>query len=512
MMATRSPYWGELHTHSDLSDGNGKAEDCFSIARSHLDFWALADHAFDDQVFYIPPDSGFYRRHGPDAVFLNQAWPLVQELCRSYEAPGQFIPILAYEWTNFQYGHHNVYYLGYDEPIRMPATLPELYNSLRGVDALVIPHHTGYPPGKCGKNWDIHDESMTPFVEVYSVHGSSEEPGGIRPLLTGGSWMGPGSAGGSVQEGLARGHKLGIMASSDAHADHPGAYDLGLIAAYAAELTRPSLWEAFKSKRVYGVTGDRIDLVFSIDGQPLGSTIRQPGTRSIQLDVVAWDKIERIDILKNNRLLQVAVEPDGPAPDATGKVRARFMLEWGWDRKTANEWQNRLEVPHGQILQALPCYRNRVQNRVGRGIQTRSESTVEWTSHTIMVEGAAPARRFADAMWFEVETGLDAPITLTMSCGGRQKEVPLTLREILAGAQLVHMVPVPVTNNGNHWAQLETLAKVRINQGFPTSQLSVSLRYEDSTSSAPGQTDFYYARVTQKNGHRAWSSPIWVES
>src|SRR6266540_9713 len=182
--ASPIPFWGELHTHSALSDGNGSAEECFAIARSHLDFWALTDHALDDQVFYIPPDAEFYKRRPPDGPVLNNHWPKIQELCRAYEAPGEFIPFLAYEWTNFRYGNHNVYYLDYGQPLRMPPTLPELYDALRGVEALVIPHHTGYPPGKCGKDWDYHDAALTPFVELYSLHGSSEEPGGIRPLLT----------------------------------------------------------------------------------------------------------------------------------------------------------------------------------------------------------------------------------------------------------------------------------------------------------------------------------------
>jgi hypothetical protein len=33
-------FWGEIHTHTNLSDGNGSPEDNFEIARSHLDFWA----------------------------------------------------------------------------------------------------------------------------------------------------------------------------------------------------------------------------------------------------------------------------------------------------------------------------------------------------------------------------------------------------------------------------------------------------------------------------------------
>ena len=67
---------------------------------------------------------------------LNDRWSHIQELCRAHEAPGRFVPFLGYEWTNFRYGHHNVYYLDYDQPIRMPPTLPELYASLKDVDAL----------------------------------------------------------------------------------------------------------------------------------------------------------------------------------------------------------------------------------------------------------------------------------------------------------------------------------------------------------------------------------------
>src|SRR5207248_2879957 len=153
------------------SDGNGSLEECFAIARSHLDFWALTDHAYGEHVF-----SHDYRHDRADHLILHEVWPQVQDLCRAYEALGAFIPFLAYEWTNFGFGHHNVYYLDYDQPIRMPATLPELY-------------------------------------------------------------------------------------------------DLGLVAAYADELTRRSLWDAFKAKRVYGVTGDRISLALSVDGHRMGNVV-----------------------------------------------------------------------------------------------------------------------------------------------------------------------------------------------------------------------------------------------
>ena len=59
-------YWGEIHTHTDLSDGNGSVEDNFEIARSHLDFWAMADHAYDPEVFRLN-----YTKMAPGRRLLN---------------------------------------------------------------------------------------------------------------------------------------------------------------------------------------------------------------------------------------------------------------------------------------------------------------------------------------------------------------------------------------------------------------------------------------------------------
>ena len=38
---------------------------------------------------------------------------------------------------------------------------------------------------------------------------------------------------------------------------------------------------------------------------------------------------------------------------------------------------------------------------------------------------------------------------------------------------------------------------------------SASLRWNDPRPKAK-EPDWYYVRVTQHNGHMAWSSPIWV--
>ena len=56
---------------------------------------------------------------------------------------------------------------------------------------------------------------------------------------------------------------------------------------------------------------------------------------------------------------------------------------------------------------------------------------------------------------------------------------------------------------------MESYGKYKVHQGHAAGELTLDLEYTD----APGTgTDFYYVRVIQKNGQRAWSSPIWVDT
>ncbi len=72
---------------------------------------------------------------------------------------------------------------------------------------LAIPHHTAYVPGVRSKNWSVHDEQISPFAEIFSVHGcseSDEEWIGLRHNRN----MGPGVSGGTIEDALDRGIRL----------------------------------------------------------------------------------------------------------------------------------------------------------------------------------------------------------------------------------------------------------------------------------------------------------------
>ena len=39
---------------------------------------------------------------------------------------------------------------------------------------IFMPHHLSYKQGRRGVNWDIFEEGVSPVVELYSMHGCSE--------------------------------------------------------------------------------------------------------------------------------------------------------------------------------------------------------------------------------------------------------------------------------------------------------------------------------------------------
>ena len=113
------------------------------------------------------------------------------------------------------------------------------------------------------------------------MHGYSEtdeEWIGLRKNL----YMGPGQGGGTYQEALDRGYHVGAVCSTENWGDMAGHYGNGGMAYLAWELSRESLWEAFKVRRVYGVTGDRILVDFRVGGALMGSVIRAAASREIK--------------------------------------------------------------------------------------------------------------------------------------------------------------------------------------------------------------------------------------
>ncbi len=285
--------WGDIHGHSFLSDGTAHPDDYYAYARdvAGLDVASLTDH----DAFGLRPLRG-------------DPWSSCVAAADSFYEPGRFVTLLGYEWTSWTYGHRNVYFPGGAGEVYAytdsATTTPEgLWGVLRLWGAISVAHHVG--GGPIATDWDHEPPAdVEMLVEAFSVHGNSERYGGRGMIYS------P-VEGRFVQDALARGYRLGIIASGDGHIGHPGRwtpdYTQGLVAFQTGEKTREAVWEALVSRRVYGTSGARILLQFTVNGYPMGSVIptREMGVpRVIEIRVLGTAAVDKVEVVKNNETIE----------------------------------------------------------------------------------------------------------------------------------------------------------------------------------------------------------------
>jgi hypothetical protein len=283
--------FGDLHGHSNLSDGTGTPEDYYAYARdvAALDFAALTDH----DHWGIP--------------FLDQHPALrarIRAATESAHAPDRFVALHGFEWTSWVFGHRHVVYFGSESPLHSSLapesdTPEELWALLRGTPAMTLAHHSA--GGPIATDWSVRpDPELEPLTEVASVHGNSEAPDAPAPIYQAarGNW---------VRDALARGYRLGFVGSGDSHDGHPGLAHLatgwgGLAAVFSEDCTRAGLSEALRARRTYATNGPRILLDVRLAGHLMGRTI--PASElgddaSLVVDAVGTAVIERVDVVRS---------------------------------------------------------------------------------------------------------------------------------------------------------------------------------------------------------------------
>jgi Protein of unknown function (DUF3604) len=311
--------WGDLHGHSNFSDGTGLPEDYFIYARdvSGLDVSALTDH---DHWGILP-----LAEH-------PEMWQEIVRQTRRFNEPGRFVTILGYEWTNWIYGHRHVLFFDEDEGHVFDSVDPEydspakLWKALEGRKVLTVAHHTA--GGPMPTDWDIPpDPRFEPVTEIVSIHGSSEamdSPCPVGEPTTSdaaketnrsrevGCVIHSPVPGNFVRDALERGYRLGFIGSGDRHDGHPGAYQIdppqgGLAAILAEERTRDAVLAALRARRVYATNGPRILLRVALGGYGMGQSVPVPegGKLSDQLfvHVVAQTPLDRVELVRSGKLV-----------------------------------------------------------------------------------------------------------------------------------------------------------------------------------------------------------------
>jgi hypothetical protein len=285
--------WGDLHGHSNLSDGTGTPDDYYRYARevAALDVAALTDHDHWGMPFL--DDS-------------PELWEGIVAATARHHEPGRFVTLLGYEWTSWIYGHRHVLHFTDRAEVRSSLdpetdTPGKLWAALAGQEALTIAHHSAGNP--VATDWSIApDPLFEPVTEIASVHGSSEGPGTPAPVRG----MIPGNA---VIDALARGYRLGFVGSGDSHDGHPGLAHLaagsgGLAALLTEAVSREGVLEALRARRTYATNGPRIVLFATLDGAPMGSALPAGEDQKLRVGVVATAPLRAVELVADGHVVE----------------------------------------------------------------------------------------------------------------------------------------------------------------------------------------------------------------
>ncbi len=241
-------YFGDLHSHSGYSDGQGTPEDAFATARANgLHFFGLTDHG----IMLTPAE-----------------WQDTLEQANAATASGSFVALRGFEFTHAK-GHLNVFntdtFIQGDDPEY--AQLENFYSWLLNRPEALLAQFNH--PRKDGiVDWNFHDFAYYPAVDQKIV---------LRELSTPTQFF----------LSLDAGWHLGTLLNSDTHQANWGCCpSMGLV---ASALTEEAILEGLRARRTFFVSSDdrNLALVMQANGYWMGSAI--PNSSTINFVITAYD-------------------------------------------------------------------------------------------------------------------------------------------------------------------------------------------------------------------------------
>jgi hypothetical protein len=476
-------YWGDLHGQSGETIGMGSAEAYFAYGR---------DKAFIDIVGH----------QGNDFQITDAFWAELNRLFAKFDEPGRFVCLPGYEWSGNtgMGGDRNIFFRREGRPIRRSSnilvqgesapgsecwTAHDVFSALEKEDAVVIAH----VGGRYADITYAHDGLRERTVEVHSTWGTFE-------------WL--------LHDAFDQGFRVGVVCHSDDHkgrpgATRPGASTFGAIGGitcyFMPELTRDAVFEALRRRRHYGTTGTRIfvDLAASfaapvtgfredpklgpaqeiaVSEARMGDIVRPKNVpMRVAAEVIGTAPIERVDVLHGKDVVQTV------RPFAAGDLGPRIRVLWqgaeyrGRGRETL--WRGKLTV---------------AGNRIERF------SAVNFLNPERKVEETAPGAALA---WTSVTTGNLAGIDLWLAEAARGT-LKVETNIVSAEIDLAALRDGVVGHDGGGLGRRLSVYRL------PEAEWSRRLALEHSVTFAGGADLPVYLRVTQADGHQAWTSPIYL--
>ncbi|MDR2479186.1 MAG: DUF3604 domain-containing protein [Treponema sp.] len=488
--------WGDLHNHCGITYGSGSLEHALRLAQAQLDFCSVTPHGFWPDMPARNEDTAFiidFHENGFEKIKNN--WSFYTTAMEKANVPGKFSTFFSFEMHSSMWGDYT--FVSPDRNLRItPENIPgNVIKANETVPMIGIPHHIGYTPGYRGINWEGFNGRISPVVEVCSKHGCAMHDYSGFPYYHD---MGPLDSRNTVFRGLALGKQFSFVGSTDHHAGCPGSFGDGKTAILAEENTRDALWEALLKGRVYAVTGNKIKCDFSVNGYGFGSRIKQNNTAEITYSVQAGGALDRVIIYRNIEPLHLV---DGLTLDPGGGPY-KVKLEFGWGGNIEPfRWNIRLNVKEGFIMDVEPCFRGanmisptqKLKNTGSVNDLTFNINEIDKQNVSIVCDtlrNISTLHPNTSALIFEIDGGEKTRLYFDIN----DKKESIDLSSLLRYGFSGHLKPY----SSNAY---------RVHTAVPHGRYSCN-----GSVTLPGNGNCYHMEVIQRDGDRAFVSPVYMNN
>jgi hypothetical protein len=281
-------YFGYLHAHSELSDGEGSPLEAYEYARDQgkLDFFALTDHGE-----------------------LLDTWPWEEEweeLVSAAEVtndPYNYVTLWGFEWSNPILGHINVLNTPDYTSSIFDFLITELYDWLNDrPEGFGRFNHPGDYDDLSREflHMELYPDAVPQMVGIETWNGNDS----FDDYYYDGSWFR--SFDYSYWDvGNLRRWYLGALGGQDNHSPHWGTRNEFRTAVLAEDLTREAIVDAYRNRRFYATEDSDLYLDLRCRGYPMGS--RLSGVRrvfTVRVLDKGGDTFEQVRLYRNGKLLR----------------------------------------------------------------------------------------------------------------------------------------------------------------------------------------------------------------
>ena len=473
-------FWSDMHGQSKETIGTNSAEDYFDFGRNKS-FLDICGH------------------QGNDFQITDKFWKDLNNLTKKLNETGRFLALPGYEWSGNTAvgGDHNVWYIKEGRPIYRSSraliyddtdiqndahTSKELIEKLKNENAMVVAH----VGGRYADITYAYNAKLEPSVEIHSAWGTFE-------------WM--------LEDAFRENYRVGVVAASDGHKGRPGASYPGdsLFGSYGGltchllkKLDRKTLFKEFRSRHHYATTGARIYLNVDASFEKKAKLLKDHNDEvehekkdflmgdaiktnesffNLNVDIKGTSPLENIKIFDGLKL----IENINPFEISTKKrFRITCSGQYYRGRSRLVQWECETILTRGKILKIKdinfwnPKRKPKIIN----------EKKIQWK--TVTTGGFS-----ACDIWLD-EKALNGLLKIKTNF----KNIEVKLKDIIEKEKTFQFGGMDIKLN------IKCLPD-KLNNSSYSIKKKMNLR--------KGNESRIYIKVTQEDGHQAWSSPLYIK-